>query len=462
MMRFFSKKWHRFTDLEKKSEPEAINESTTTKLTDINDDCLEHIFLYLNIEDLVNIAYTSKQLKPAAESAFSSNFGRKKMLIEEFSHGRIHIYDYKQRLSRNQFHRLMSSFGHLILKIKLSDFKTSSLKKVNQFGCKSITDLRFYEMDLHRMKKPFHAAETVAFFNVNTNWFCNPLNKLFPNVRTLDINYGHIWPWQIEVQFPHLNQLNISFSASARNRSYANMMRMNSQVQSLVLRGKPCAKYLRYASKHLKFLERLQIVISNQNDLNDFDNFGEDVNFTFLKELKIILTTNRYMKTVKIPIVSNNLKEFTFHLASKSGDGNRKDNVNILIDFFKKCPSLTKVTLSRCWNVVMPINKEIIIEIADALPSIESINISMLKISFNVAIEFVKYCKRLKKLCFVIENDAGFIRLQDMLAPEWHAVSVKSETMYHITIVKRHTSIEFIERNAWALQMCRCNYNAGE
>lgn len=83
MMRFFSKKRHRFPDLEQKSEPEAIDESTTTKLTDINDDCLEHIFLYLSIEDLLNIAYTSKQLKPAAELAFSNNSGMKKMEIRE-------------------------------------------------------------------------------------------------------------------------------------------------------------------------------------------------------------------------------------------------------------------------------------------------------------------------------------------------------------------------------------------
>lgn len=247
---------------------------------------------------------------------------------------------------------------------------------------------------------------------------------------------------QIEVQFPHLNQLNIGFHSGTR--SYANMMRMNPQVQSLVLRGrgKHWAKYLRYASKHLKFLELLQISIY---DVNDFDDFGKDVNFTFLKELKIILKTNGYMETMKIPICSSSLKEFTFYLSVGTMATNRKDNLNILIDFFKKCPSLTKVTLSRFREVVMPINKEILIEIVDALSSLESIDISMLQTSFDEAIEFVKYCKRLKKLCFVIENDAGFIHLQEMLAPEWHAVSVKSETMYRITIVKRHTSIEFIE-----------------
>lgn len=141
-------------------------------------------------------------------------------------------------------------------------------------------------------------------------------------------------------------------------------------------------------------------------------------------------------------MVSSSLKEFTFYLGVGTFDRTREDNLNVLIDFFKKCPSLTKVTLSRFYDVVMPINTEILYKIVDALPSMESIDISMLKISFDDAFEFVKYCKHLEKLCFVIENDAGFIRLQRMLAPEWHAESVESKTMmYHITIVKRQTSL---------------------
>lgn len=455
MMRFFAKKWHRSTDFEQKSEPEAIYESTTKKLTDINDDCLEHIFLYLSIKDLVNIAYTSKQLKPAAELAFSRNFGMKEMKIGESwksrGRGSVYIYEYKQRFSRDQFYRFMYSFGHLMLKVELSRFTKSLMKDVNQFCCKSITDLKLVAMDLHRMKEPFHAAETVFLYNVTTNWFCNPLNKLFPNARTLNIEFGHIWPMQIRGRLAHLNQLNLSFGSLLL---HANMMRMNPQVQRLRLCGTPCAKYLRSASKHLKFLEHLEI---GTYAANEFDDFGEDVSFPCLKELKITLMTNKYMRTMKIPILSSSLKEFTFDLGVGTWDENRKDNLNILIDFFKKCPSLTKVTLSRSYDVVMPINKEMLIEMVDALAPMESINISMLKISFDDAIEIVKYCKRLKRLCFVMENDDGFIRLQATLAPEWHAVSVKSvrsESMYHhITIVKRHTSIEFIERNAQAFPM---------
>ena len=474
MLRFLWKKWHRFTDFEpQQSEPVAIiNESTTTttttttattKLTDINDDCLEHIFLYLSIEDLVNIAYTSKTLKPAAELAFSRNFGTKRMDIGESPNGNTFMYEYRVRLCPDQFYRLMSSFGHLILKIELGNFKPNLLNVVNQFCCKSITDLKFAGMNLQRMKKSFHAAETVSLVNVNTNWLCNPLNKLFPNVRKLHILEGHIWSMKTIGLFPHLNQLTVSCSWA---RSNANIMRMNPQVQNLVLCGRrKCAKYVRYASKHLKVLERLEITTY---DLNDFDNSAKDVKFKFLKELKIILRSHLYIETMKIPICSRSLNEFTFHLSVTPGDKNREDNLNILIDFFKKCPSLTKVTLSRWMNIVMPINNEILIKIADALLSIETINISMLKISFSDAIEFVKYCKRLKKLCFVIKDIAGFDRLQESLAPEWHAVSVKlccdvpEYDTHHITIVKRqhHTSIDFIERNAnGTLRMCSCDYN---
>lgn len=80
MIRFFKRKKDRERK-SKSSESVSSHETNerTKKLTDLNDDCLEQIFLYLSLEDLLNIVCENKieRLVPAAESAFKRNFWRR-------------------------------------------------------------------------------------------------------------------------------------------------------------------------------------------------------------------------------------------------------------------------------------------------------------------------------------------------------------------------------------------------
>lgn len=51
------------------------------KLTNLIDDCLEHIFMFLDVDDMLSIADTSKQLKTAADTVFARKFGKKNSLF---------------------------------------------------------------------------------------------------------------------------------------------------------------------------------------------------------------------------------------------------------------------------------------------------------------------------------------------------------------------------------------------
>lgn len=65
----------------------------------------------------------------------------------------------------------------------------------------------------------------------------------------------------------------------------------------------------------------------------------------------------------------------------------------------------------------------------------EEIDISLLNISVNDAIQFVKNCKALKKLCFKVDDNVDFDRLNERLGVKWRAMSTKSnesEKMYDI------------------------------
>lgn len=46
----------------------------TTKITDLNSDCMEAIFVHLEFDDLVNVAECSKQFYTAACGAYKRNY----------------------------------------------------------------------------------------------------------------------------------------------------------------------------------------------------------------------------------------------------------------------------------------------------------------------------------------------------------------------------------------------------
>lgn len=94
------------------------------KITDLIEDCLEEIFLYLDYDHLITIAHTNKGLKSAAQNAFKSKFGktlfrlhidrpnRRPKVAENFN-----IYQLKTWL------RLLRCFGHLIAELKIGTYK---------------------------------------------------------------------------------------------------------------------------------------------------------------------------------------------------------------------------------------------------------------------------------------------------------------------------------------------------
>lgn len=60
-------------------------ERTAIKITEINQFCLEHIFTYLDLEDLLNVADSNKYLKLATRTPFVRNYGGKSVHIDRWT-----------------------------------------------------------------------------------------------------------------------------------------------------------------------------------------------------------------------------------------------------------------------------------------------------------------------------------------------------------------------------------------
>lgn len=62
----------------RQKEMAMANPTYSTKINDVNLDCLEYIFRYLDLEDLINVAEGNKHLKTAPNMAFNDNKYKKK------------------------------------------------------------------------------------------------------------------------------------------------------------------------------------------------------------------------------------------------------------------------------------------------------------------------------------------------------------------------------------------------
>lgn len=406
MIRFVLRKFHRNKDRDQKakpSKPETINESnaTTKKLTDLNDDCLESIFLYLSLADLVTIVDTNKHLRTAAELAFVRNFGRVIFVKWTYYYRRLQIMinDTEIVIPLPKPYRLLRCFGHLISKLEIAvQYKLQAyklLKYVNKYCGESTTELVFELKSISYMNKP-HAAETVSlqhcYLDKNHTRFRRAvrLNELFPNVRNLSICVSRLNRKRVAVHFPQLNQLKYdpdyrtADSADYHIAICVEMLHLNPQLRSLTLE-RPHIKTL-LASQQLQFLERLEI-----SHIELGRNKEIEINFPCLTELKVTHISG----SEKILISAGNLRMFEF-----SNWGNFDNfNVDVLLDFLHDHRTITKFKLTEKtekWEIT---NTRLPIDIIEALPLLEEMDISLLKISVNDAIRLVKNYKSLK-LCF--------------------------------------------------------------
>lgn len=58
---------------------QTAGQSTTTKITDLNDDCLVKCFKYLDLISLFKVSVASKWLRPAANDVYNRKFGSNKV-----------------------------------------------------------------------------------------------------------------------------------------------------------------------------------------------------------------------------------------------------------------------------------------------------------------------------------------------------------------------------------------------
>ncbi|XP_055304947.1 uncharacterized protein LOC129569808 [Sitodiplosis mosellana] len=309
-----------------------------TKITDVNDDCLELIFGHLMLQDLVNVADTCKRFQPSAKAVFASKCRGKWLMLHPSVH-RLEPFESLENFVKvfgmSNCLKLLRHFGHKITKIDIDYFFINTVKQavlgryMNEYCADSLIDITIgaSEEVIANWTKPFINAETVWLWSSDLG----DLSEWFPKTRRLVLHAGVQW---VQNTFPHLEELEIHNGSNKRNRaSVAEMLRLNPHLQQLRLLGLGYdMTFMESVSAYLQSLTLLDIRYGS-----GFLNLdGSSINLKSVKEFNIDLRRVGEMR--KIPFSFGQLDKMQL----KVNDFKMNDDFG---KFLKHNPSLSKLVI---------------------------------------------------------------------------------------------------------------------
>lgn len=155
-------------------------EKETMKITQLNDDCLKHIFAYLRLQDLLNISLSNTRFQHAADLACKQKH-RNEQITMDFSRNLI-IQIGEDNINREEFEIFVLIFGDLISSINFHAYP-SYLKNVNT---SHMPNMKSLELTMINPNYENHTNYTKIFLNHNLQ------------IKTLKLDYYiYCYDWKL-------------------------------------------------------------------------------------------------------------------------------------------------------------------------------------------------------------------------------------------------------------------------
>lgn len=378
--------------------------ANSSKITDINIDCLEAIFSYLSLVDLLNVADSNNYLREAAAVVFVQKFGKKPVQFNGMRACRSRKISIRSKLFVRDLKsglQLMRCFGQSVSRLEISDEYSSKYRThvyvyifqyIYQF-CKLLASIKFQMLPRNKafkyLRKPFRKVESVEFFCCYLEKNLTPFNILFPNVRSLKIDFCNVSDYRcIEQRFNRLEHLQLSTS----RENIQSVLLLNPDLKHFSTKITCDMKSLENMST-LQSLESLDIVCSS----DEFAHFnGSAINFDSVKKFKLDFSHAKRIFP-NIPLVFNQLEEFST---------NHRLNAQFY-DFIAKHPRITKLSLPISSSSAESVEEKQF-EFLKTLHSIREVNLCRYAFSVEQAIRIFDGTKRLNKFCFSMNMDDKF------------------------------------------------------
>lgn len=227
-------------------------------LTDLDYNCLEKIFVHLDLASLFNVAAANAYLRSTAQHIYKHKFGQRMVCLTAVDNctsgcSKLCVEDdtiviaFGWKTSLEFLRSLGASIGLLSIMYRNADSKWSECIDLylKTYCAQSLTTLvlieRLSSMPWKFAEKPFVNVHTVVIMKSNLTNQLASFPAWFPNLRILDLRDVRMHDRSIEQPFPHLVRLAIDVNNGTRangftKREAANFLQLCPALQSLEIR----------------------------------------------------------------------------------------------------------------------------------------------------------------------------------------------------------------------------------
>lgn len=384
--------------------------STSTKILDLNDDCLDQVFSYVSYDDVLQACQVCHRFEDRARAAFK----RQKYNSKLFT------------IKANESHRLLRRIGPALLKLEI--FFGQDLPKNQQIidiATKYCND-NLTEITFHCLTKRNKLRRSFDRVNKLTLSFCDlighfKLIKWFPNLSSLTYHHTKNLKKFMKQSLPSLHTLNINFVTSQVET--VAMLASNPQIKNLSLKFASSGLVLKQNLVHaidsaLPELEALNLVIER---IPNFQEAG-DLSSVYFKHLKMLSVENcsDYSNTSLInhlQISPASLERLHLRFSDESYDSHSYNCITKYKQLRVLCVMPSRHSLSA-GDILM---------LANQLPLLEKVEqivdfVNVVPWTSDEVANFLRNSKQVMELTFVFDFDAHakFSRTSDVIRTQFN------------------------------------------
>lgn len=225
----------------------------STKIIDINNDCLERVFQFLEFRDLIMVSDANKWLRIAAETVFVRKLKRRMIVIDMDHHSRctydIGVYDNAIRirlplLAAKTIRLFATNISELY--INMISLKKHFFVHVNEYCHQTLKILYIcgnHSTLFGALDHPFANVEEFVYAGGIIGPGSEHISRLFPRLRHLDLFECDVVDSKYIFQaFPHLDTFKALCSRLLKQNPFTNsdlrtITTLNPQLQAFSLNG---------------------------------------------------------------------------------------------------------------------------------------------------------------------------------------------------------------------------------
>lgn len=387
-------------------------------ITNIYYDCLERIYDFLDLENLLNLAGSCKRLQIAAAAKFSHEHGKKRIILR-FPENRRNREFLRMRLMHNMRMRLMHNmhipdrpgerdeisvrreaisvtglklqlpflrcFG---AKISHLDFipgreyahKSIFDQYINQYCADTLTSFTIRGKKIFTVEKPFKNLEKLMIEDGDLNEMFRNYVNWYPNLRHLELV-------SVNVRVPRIRPLE--------------------NLEKLIIKNTDLAEKLACFIDWFPNLRHLEL------DYVDIHMDGIAVSLPQLEHLGISMSQSS-MEHIASLLKSNlQLQSLDIRMTDKD----IRTKLTMLLDMIRAHQSISKlkVTLVR----ISKVRKNDLLQLMNDHSLIAELSLQQYQFTENDAVDFIRQLKSLKKFEFCVKDETQCNRIQNHLNDEW-------------------------------------------